>query len=331
MKLSPKSFTGKISDSDIRLLRVFCTVTRCGGFAAAESELQLGLPSISRYIKDLEIRLGVKLCRRGRGGFALTEQGRQVYSASLQLIADLERFEADIRSIHSDLVGKLQIGMIDTLITDRKFRIPELLKSYKRSHPYVEFDMVTKTSNVIEQNVIDGSLDVGIVIGRRHINQLDYRFLYHEEMNLYCSEDHPLFVKCPSGVRLEEISQYDYAAYSFLDGSERAGHGNLLTRTASVDCLETLATLVSTGCFLGMLPDHYVQSLWRLKKFRPVLPEIFSYGTGIELITRRGNTAPIVMALLDQLDELDSDRTATADSSAAFVGSVAHELDPQCA
>ena len=93
MRLNPRRFAVKMSDGDLRRLRVFCTVTRCGGFSAAESELQMGLPSISRYIKDLEIRLGATLCRRGRVGFELTEQGRQIYAASLQLIADLKRFE----------------------------------------------------------------------------------------------------------------------------------------------------------------------------------------------------------------------------------------------
>jgi len=193
MRLNPRAFNGKMSDGDIRLLRVFCAVVRCGGFAAAESELQLGLPSISRYIKDLETRLGVRLCRRGRVGFSLTDQGRQVYSSSLQLIADLERFEANIRSIHADLTGTLNIGIIDTLITDSSLPIPEILRTYKRKHPFVEYNIITATSNVIEQSVLDGNLHAGLVIGRRHINQLDYRFLYRENCNMYCSEDHPLF------------------------------------------------------------------------------------------------------------------------------------------
>jgi DNA-binding transcriptional LysR family regulator len=302
MKLNPRSFTGKVSDADIRLLRVFCTVTRCGGFAAAESELQLGLPSISRYIKDLETRLGVSLCRRGRVGFALTDQGRQVYSASLQLLTDLERFEADIRSIHSELAGTLNVGVIDTLITDKNFQIPAILKSYKKKHPFVEFNIVTRMSNEIEQNVIDGTLDAGLIIGRRHINQLDYRFLWQEGMNLYCSEDHPLLNK-KGPIKLEELSKYDYAGYSFLDDAARAGHPGLLMKTASVDCLESLATLISTGCYLGMLPDHYVQSLWRLKKFKPILPEVFSFAADIELITRHGTAAPLALALLEHLDD----------------------------
>src|ERR1700726_1789825 len=110
MRLNPRRFAIKMSDGDIRRLRVFCTVTRCGGFAAAESELQMGLPSISRYITSLEIRLGVRLCRRGRSGFALTEQGRKVYASSLRLIADIERFEGDVRSLHAELTGTLNLG-----------------------------------------------------------------------------------------------------------------------------------------------------------------------------------------------------------------------------
>lgn len=304
MLAPPRTFTGKISDGDIRLLRVFCTVTRCGGFAAAESELQLGLPSISRYIKDLETRLGVRLCRRGRVGFSLTDQGRQVYSSSLQLIADLDRFEADIRSIHSDLAGTLNIGVIDTVITDKNLRIPEIINAYKKKHPYVTLSVSTTTSNIIEQSVLDGTLHGGLVIGRRHINQLDYRLLYREMTNLYCSEDHPLYNQTSSTVRLEDIAKYDYVGYSFVDESDRSKVGVLLNKTASVDCMEAVAMLISSGSFIGTLPDHYVQSLWRLKKFKVILPEVFSFLTDIEFISRRGTASPLILAFLDIVDSL---------------------------
>jgi LysR family transcriptional regulator, transcriptional activator for bauABCD operon len=301
MKLNHRSFVSKLSDGDIRLLRIFCVVTRCGGFAAAESELQLGLPSISRYIKSLEIRLGARLCRRGRVGFSLTEQGHKVYAAGLQLLADIERFEGDIRSMHSDLTGTLNLGVIDTLITDRNLRIPELIRSYKTKYPRVEFKIVTATSNVVEQSVLEGSIHVGIVHARRHVTKLDYRFLFLERCNLYASEQHPLFNRIPSGLRPEEVYRYDFAGFSYLDDSE-LGAAASLVKTASVDCMEALATLISTGCFIGFLPDHYVQSVWRLKQFRPILPDVFSYAVDIDMVTRSGTSSPLVLALLDHLD-----------------------------
>ncbi len=304
MRLNRRRFAVKIGDPDIRLLRVFCIVARCGGFAAAESELQLGLPSISRYIKDLEIRLGVRLCQRGRVGFALTDEGRQIYAASLRLIADLKRFETEVLSIHSALAGTLSIGIIDAVISDRNLPLPHILKEYKLKHPRVELHVQTKTANAVEQFVIDGSLEAGVIFGRRHIQQLDYRRLYQERQSLYCAEGHPLYHRDAASLTVEEVSGYDYAGFSFLDEGDRATLEGLMMKTAVVDSIEAMATLVASGCFLALLPDHYVQSLWRLKSFKPVLPEFFSCSSDIELVTRRGSSSPLVHALLDVFDEL---------------------------
>lgn len=62
-----------LGDADIRLLRVFVVVAACGGIAASELELNIGKSTISRYISDLEARLGLRLCNRGPSGFSLTE------------------------------------------------------------------------------------------------------------------------------------------------------------------------------------------------------------------------------------------------------------------
>ena len=74
-----RALLGQLSDMDLRLLKVFKSVADCGGMAAAEMELNIGTSTVSRHIKDLETRLGLRLCRRGRGGFALTTEGQLVY------------------------------------------------------------------------------------------------------------------------------------------------------------------------------------------------------------------------------------------------------------
>ena len=78
---------GQLSDADLRLLRVFKAVVDCGGMASAELELNLAMSTISRHVKDLETRLGLVLCRRGRAGFALTPEGQQLYEATQRLLA----------------------------------------------------------------------------------------------------------------------------------------------------------------------------------------------------------------------------------------------------
>jgi DNA-binding transcriptional LysR family regulator len=297
-----RGFTARIGDGDLRLLRIFCTVAERGGFSSAESELQMGLPAISRAIKDLEVRLGLRLCRRGRSGFALTKDGQRVHTASLQLLADLERFEAGIRSLHAGLAGTLSIGVFDTLITDERFRVPSLLKAFKIEHPEVRINLTVRTSNLIEQAVIDESLDAGLVVGRRRLRHLAHRFLYRETSHLYCSAEHPLCLRHGDAIRVEHLSECDFVGYTAVSEIGRPRTGPAFRRTALVDHMEAAAILIGTDCFIGYLPDHYAEAMAPRKRFVRLLEDDFAFHSDVELITRRGPGSPVLAAFLARLD-----------------------------
>ena len=213
MELGAQRFTGRMSDNDIRLLRTFCTVVRHGGFVAAESELQIGLPSISRYIKDLEIRLGLRLCDRGRRGFALTAEGKRVHDACMKLFNNLDDFEHEVRDIHANPAGALRLGMIDTLVHDTHLALPEAIRNYKQAFPNIFFNLSTKTSNLIEQEVMDGTLDIGIVFERRHMEQLTYHLLFEEVSYLYASEAHPIWAVHNGNIENGDLSNLNSSAH----------------------------------------------------------------------------------------------------------------------
>lgn len=302
MATTHRGFTARIGDGDLRLLRIFCTVAERGGFSSAESELQMGLPAISRAIKDLEVRLGLRLCRRGRSGFALTKDGQRVHAASLQLLADLERFEAGIRSLHAGLAGTLSIGVFDTLITDERFQVPSLLKAFKIEHPEVRINLTVRTSNLIEQAVIDESLDAGLVVGRRRLRHLVHRFLYRETSHLYCSAEHPLWLRHGDAIRVEHLSECDFVGYTAVSEIGRLRTGPAFRRTALVDHMEAAAILIGTDCFIGYLPDHYAEAMAPRTRFVRLLEDAFAFHSDVELVTRRGPGSPVLAAFLGQLD-----------------------------
>src|ERR1035437_8234620 len=113
MQVKSRSVLGRLSDMDIRLLRVFKSVAECGGMAAAELELNIGPSTVSRHIKDRETRLGLTLCRRGRAGFALTAEGAQIYAETLRLLAGVDAFRSRVDEIHQGMGGELHIAVFD--------------------------------------------------------------------------------------------------------------------------------------------------------------------------------------------------------------------------
>ena len=109
-KPKSRAMLAPIGDMDLRLLRVFRAVVDCGGMAAAELELNIGTSTVSRHVKDLETRLGLTLCRRGRAGFALTPEGERRHHPVFDQDFDAET----LRGFYRDMV---LVRRIDTEAT----------------------------------------------------------------------------------------------------------------------------------------------------------------------------------------------------------------------
>lgn len=131
----------QVSDFDIRLLKIYRSVVECGGFSAAENVLGIGRSAISQQMNDLEQRLGLRLCQRGRAGFSLTEEGREVYHSALQLLSALETFRTEVNGLHQHLRGELNIGLTDNLVTLPHMRITHALAELKDRGPDVRIQI----------------------------------------------------------------------------------------------------------------------------------------------------------------------------------------------
>ena len=64
--MKSRALLTNLAEADLRLLRIFIAIAESGGLAAAELRLNISRSVISRHLKDLETRLGVRLCERGR-------------------------------------------------------------------------------------------------------------------------------------------------------------------------------------------------------------------------------------------------------------------------
>lgn len=87
---------GNVFDVDLKMIRIFCAIVDSGGFTAAHCSLNISMPRLSTTISDLEARLGVRLCDRGRNGFRLTSEGSAIYEAAQVLLRDLDKFRERI-------------------------------------------------------------------------------------------------------------------------------------------------------------------------------------------------------------------------------------------
>jgi len=287
--------SGQIADTDIRLLRIFKTVVECGGFAAAEVTLNISRAAISIAMSDLEQRLSLRLCQRGRSGFSLSDEGQQVYQAILQLLSALEDFRTQVNSLHTQLKGELNIGITDNLVTMPRMRITRAIKALKEKAPDVTVNIRMTPPSDIEIGVLEGRLHIGVVPLLKPLTGLAYIPLYEETSYLYCSNTHPLFSYHECDLTLEQINRCDAVLPAYAQAASIKAMYQKMHGTATATDREGIAFLILTGNYIGYLPNHFAER-WVLQGIlRPLLPTLLSYTTEYAAITRKNARPNLVL------------------------------------
>ena len=298
MKVNSRAQLGQLSDLDIRLLRVFKTVVECGGMTAAELELNIGGSTISRHVKDLETRLGLTLCRRGRAGFALTAEGDRIYQETLRLVTAIDGFRAGVDDIHQRMGGTLSVAIFDKTASNPACRISEAIALFSERAPEVGLELHVAPLNTIERGVIDGQFQVGVIPTHRASESLVYHALFDETMLLYCAPGHPWWSAGPKRGKTPgwaagwaELKVERFAGLGYHSPNMELAHGHRLVRAATGFDQESIATLILSGRYVGFLPDHYAEPFVRAGRLQAVNPKVLTYPAHFVAILRRAPQA----------------------------------------
>ena len=284
----------RLHKADLHMLAVFMTVAECGGFAAAQVALNVGQSTISRQIGDLERRLGMRLCQRGRAGFRLTDKGRIVYEACQHLATALESFRTTVGALRGELIGDLSIAVIDNWATESGYPLADVLRAFRGKARQVQIHVHTLAPDEIERAVLENRVNLGIGVFHQHRPGLYYEHLYDDPVELYCGSGHALFDRAPDGLEPNDLHAVDLAHRAYLSERQVAPLTGGLKSTAAARQIEGVAFLILSGWHVGYLPVAYAERWVEAGRMRSILPETYRLNTRFELVTRRGVALTLV-------------------------------------
>jgi len=290
-----------VANIDLRLLRVFTTIVECGGFSAAQTELNISQSTISNHMIALEERLRSKLCQRGRSGFQLTDQGKIVYDAAVRLFASIDEFHSETESLHGTLTGELRIGVVDNTVTDPRAPTTEAIRRFSARSNSVHIKLIVDSPPALQRKLIDRHIDVAMMGFVPRLTNLRYQSLYIESSALYCSESHPLFVVGDDQLSLDKIRRFPFASRSYWCNQDLDRVG-VRKAAATVEQMEAQLTLALSGAYLAFLPMHYAKRWVDEGRLRPLLVDDLSYAVRFQLVSRKGiRTTPLVKAFVQDI------------------------------
>jgi DNA-binding transcriptional LysR family regulator len=185
----------------------FSAVVDAGSFVGGANTLDMSKAAVSRYVGDLETRLGVRLLHRTTRKLSLTEEGEVFYARCKELLSNISDAELEITSRTAEAVGLLRIS---APVTFGILHLANLWGEFARKHPKVSLD-ITLSDRVID--IIEDGFDVAIRIAQLPNSTLISKKLASTKMVLCAS---PQYIKRngklthPSDLTKHAVLAYTY-------------------------------------------------------------------------------------------------------------------------
>jgi len=274
----------RITESDLRLLRIFRVVAEVGGITAAETALRMERSTISRHIQALETRLGGRLCLRGPSGFDLTELGRSALDAAIIASDTLDQVRDELNGARGLITGELKIGIADNCLSNPGARIVSVLSEFRSQAPGATLNVSIRPPQELATELLARRLHLAITGWPMGDDKLQRHTLFREEFRLYAGAIEG------QTVHLSSLGEHGLR----LVTREGERHSQALARRLGIEGravalgLEAVATLLACGGFVGYLPTHYVAALSQMHRFQEVAgAEAVAYSAEFSLVRER--------------------------------------------
>jgi DNA-binding transcriptional LysR family regulator len=188
---------------DIEGLMAFVKIYELGSFSQAAGELFISQPALSRRLKKLETRIGVRLIDRTTQKMSLTAVGRDFYPQAQRLLRELAEAAERLQDISKWQAGSVTIASIPTAAYEY---LPRVIKAYGQRYPENRIRIMDIAAQDVVRAVLRGDAEFGLsFLGAQNI-EVDFQPLFDDPFVVVCRRDHPLAQK--RSVTWRELSPY---------------------------------------------------------------------------------------------------------------------------
>jgi len=282
-------------------IRVFTRVADCGSFVAASDSLKMSKAAVSRYVSDLEHRLGARLMHRTTRKLSLTPDGEIFLSRCRAILESIEESEEEISKRGLTASGTLRIT---APVSFGIRHLAPLWSDFLIAHPQVKIELEL-SDRVI--NLVEEGFDLAIRIGKLNDSTLVSRQITSTRLVLCASPDYLKRRGTPS--HPAELVEHETFSYSLLstghtwkfDGPEGRVDVRVSPRMTSNNG-DTGVEVCVRGGGIHLWPTFLIEEYLRAGSLVEVLPDFKASNFGIYAVyPSRKHVSPKVRVLVDFL------------------------------
>ena len=246
---------------DLETLKLFCDVVKLRGFTQAAVANSITQSAVSQRLKALEKRFGIVLIERHGSQLHLTRAGEAVYKGAGRILTEFREMEEGVKEIRGTKGGSVRIAAIYSV---GLYELDPFIKRFFKEYPEMDVQIEYSRADKIYQDVVNGSIDLGIVAYPPRKPQLSSILLTNDELVMICVPDHPLAQN--SSISLQQLNSQSFIAFhqdiptrKALDEVFKRHKISVITK-AEFDNIELIKRAVEIGLGIALVPSTTVKS-----------------------------------------------------------------------
>ncbi len=284
-------------------MRVFSAVVEASSFVGAADSLDMSKAAVSRYVSELEQRLGVRLLHRTTRRLSLTPEGEVFLARCRDILSSIEASEVEITTRSVSVSGLLKVSVP---VSFGIRHMAPLWPDFLDLHPQLNLD-VQLADRLID--LVDEGFDLAIRIARLEDSSLISRQIAATRLVLCAAPSYLERRGVPE--HPSELATHDVVSYSLLatgdqwqfEGPDGPVSVKVRPRFWSNNGDSCIAACVQ-GAGIQLQPTFLIDEELRRGALVEVLPQYQAATLGIYAVyPTRKFVLPKVRALVEFLDE----------------------------
>lgn len=166
---------------ELRQLRYFTAIARCGSFSKAAEEVFIAQSALSHQLAQLEDELDTALFHRNRRGVELTDAGRLFHAHATAILRQVEDAKASVRVEEGEPSGKVVFGIPHSV--SNALALP-LLMAVRRELPKVELELTEELTGNLVPQLRSGQISLAVLFDDGSLDEFEVTPLIDERLFL---------------------------------------------------------------------------------------------------------------------------------------------------
>jgi DNA-binding transcriptional LysR family regulator len=136
-------------------------------FSRAAKKMYLTQPALTKHIKKMEDRLGVKIVNRGGSGISMTQEGKVLFDCARRIFRLRAEAGEKIAHVREDDSGVISVCASTIPAT---YILPSVLSGFRKCCPGIQVRVRTADSEEVLEQILNGESEIGFV-GKQPLNR----------------------------------------------------------------------------------------------------------------------------------------------------------------